>query len=442
MSWLDWIYIAVMLVCLVLSAFFSCSEMAYSTVNVLRLRKAARGGSKAAAQALDYAESYDNTVATILFGNDLVNVIIPSVGTLLAVETGAFYKLLSLWFGADSWIASQSETVMTGVLLVLILLFGEIIPKSIGRAYNYRLSLSLIYPIKFFKFIFRPVVWLSTKLVGQLLKPLAKRSPDPDKALNDEELQSMIDEIEEEGIIDEAQSELLYSAIEFKDTTAEEIMTPRVNIEGYSTLDDFNEWCHKPDTLRHSRVIVYRKSLDDIIGYIPTKQILKRMLDDTDIHYQQIMLPIVAVPSTMEISSILRLMKKSHHHIALVKDEYGGNAGILTLEDILEELVGELYDESEDGEVEVKPGEKRNVYYVQGSMDIHSFFEEFELDPEYIDEDYNTVSGWITDKLERFAKVGDSFIYEKLDVEVTECTDYTVTEAKITKHPRRKIKRD
>ncbi len=397
-------YIIAICVLLLFCAFFAMADTVYTTVNRLRLEKKAKAGSKVAKAALRLADDYEKTIATILFGNDLASLIAPVIGTLLAYQ---------IW-GADN---SMAPTYMSIILILSVLLFGEIMPKAFGKIYSYQLSLAFVYPIRFFQIIFFPFVFVTAKIAEFLAKPFGPKKAVDDEAASEEMLLTMIDEIEDEGIIDESKSTLLQRSIGFKDTTVEEIMTPRVDIVGYNTEHDFNAWVKEPGALRHSRIIVYNQFFD-------------------------MLLPILAVPSTMEVSSVLKLMKKSHHHIAVVKDEYGGTDGILTLEDILEELVGELYDESETIHLDVVPTKKRNLFLVSGKMGIHDFFDRFNMDQDKVDEDYNTVSGWVIDKLGRFAVVGDSFSYGRVDVEVKKTTEYTVKELEVKYHPRRKIKDD
>lgn len=419
------VYVSAIVLLLIFCAFFAAADTAFTSVNHLRLEKAAKK-RKVAKRALSFLQKYDQTISTILFGNDLAAMFIPSIGTLLAYR---------LW-GAD---APWAVPVMTAILIFLVLVFGEILPKSLAKSYNYGFTLFAVYPVLVCSYIFFPFVWVTTKIAQGLQKPLKNLSDEEEDIPSDEEILAMVDEIEDEGIIDESQSELLHRSIEFKETTAEEIMTPRVRIVGYNVDKPLSKWVQEPGVLSHSRIIVYKKFYDQILGYIPTKTLLKAMLDGRELDYRSLMLPILAVPSTMEISSVLRLMKKSHHHIAVVKDEYGGTDGIITLEDILEELVGELYDESEKIELDVVPTKKRNVFLISGKMSVDDFFHRFRLDKEGIDEDYNTVSGWINDQLGRFAKEGDHFSYERVDIVVKKVSDYTVSQAEVTFHPRKKI---
>lgn len=413
------LYLVLIVFLILCCAFFSSADMVYSSVSRLRLEKVA-AHNPSAKLALSLLKNYDKTIASILFGNDLASIIAPSIGTLLA------YLLFPN--------LSYNTLLVSSILIVLILIFGEILPKSFGRTYSYRLSLIYARPVYVVCIIFGPTAFLAGKFASLFSKNVQK----VDDVLEDEEVQSMIDEIEEEGVIDEDQSELLHNSIEFKDTTAEEIMTPRVSLVGFDIRNDLNQFVKQTEHLKHSRILVYRKNFDSILGYIPTKSLLKAMLGHENLVAEKLMLPVNNVPSTMEISAILKQMKKSHHHIAIVKDEYGGTAGILTLEDILEELVGELYDESESVQEEVIEGKKKNEFIVLGKMNIDDFFDRFQLDDERLDEDYNTVSGWVNDKLGRFGKKGDKFSYEKIDLVVTKATEFTIVEVKVNFHPRRK----
>ena len=420
------LYCCAIAVLLLLSAFFSAVDTSYSVVNKLRLEKAAQKGGHAVKLAYAYAQNYDKTIATILFGNSLVNILATSLGTLLAEQ-----------IFPNSSDNTTGSLLMSLYMLLLIITFGEIIPKVIGRAYSYTIALTSAPVIRFFEVIFFPVVFVTSKFATLVSKPFLEKAPQEENAPSDEELQSMVEQIEHEGIIDSSQSELLHRSIEFKETSAHDIMTPRVDIKGIDYQTNLNEWAKTPGVLSHSRLIVYKGDSDHIVGYIPAKVLLKALVHKTPLSMEALMMPILAVPETMEISSILRLMKSSHHHIAVVKDEYGGTAGILTLEDILEELVGELYDESENVKEDIVPTDKKNVFKVRGKMSVDDFFERFHLNDDYIEEDYNTVSGWINDRLGRFATEGDHFSYESVDLLVSKATPYTVKEVTLTYHPHR-----
>ncbi len=408
---------------LAFSAFFSAMDMTFSSISLARLKKAVKSKVRNAKLAYKYAENYEETITTLLFGNSLVNILATSLGTVLSIEI----------FGESS---SFGPIIVSVAMLLLLLTFGEIMPKVLGRVYAYRFAIVFAPMIRFFKIIFFPLVYPSVAFAKLTTKPLLKKKDDTDVP-SDDELQAMIDTIEEEGIIDEDESELISNSIEFKQTSAYEIMTPRVKIEAIPKETNLRNFFAKGKSFSHSRIPVYEKDYDHIVGYLHIKTVYRALLNGASLSIDELMLPLLAIPRTMEISSVLALMKRSHRHFALVKDEFGGNEGILTLEDILEELVGEMYDESEESVEFLRKGAKRNVYFVKGSMNIADFFSFFHLDEEKLGEDYSTISGWINDRLGRFAKQGEEFSYGKIDVKVVEATPYTVEEAKITYHPRR-----
>lgn len=405
----------------ILSGMFSMSDMVYGVVNQLRLKKDVEKGSKRAKIALNFAENYDTTITTILFSNNLVNIAASSLTALVGL-----YIFRSL--GNDE----LAGTLTSLILLVIILIFGEICPKVIGRVYSYQLSKLLAYPILVSKYVFFPFVFVTSAFGRLVTKPFTKKKEEEDTPVSDEELQEMVDQIEEDEVIDEDQAELLRSAIDFKETEAHEIMTPRVDMFAFNIEDNIEELTHDDDIFSHSRVPVYQDTIDNIIGILPTKRVLKCMLAKQKINVQEMLLPVKFVPGSMPISNILKNMKKSQTHIVIVKDEFGGTDGLLTMEDILEELVGEIWDET-DIPVEFTRRLNENTYEVDGSMNINDFFDLIEME-EIEDTDFTTVGGWVIDKLERFAKVGDEFDYKNLTVEVLDATEFTVEKVKVVVH--------
>lgn len=424
------IYIILMVLLLFFSAFFSMADMAFSSIPLNRLESKAKNGKRIALAAKKYAEHYDSTIATILFGNAVANVLMSSLGAALSLQPP---------FSSNT---DLSATLIEIVVLVLILAFGEILPKVIGKIYAYQVCLFSTPLLRVFEIIFFPFVKVSLLIAKALTKPILKKADKDDNVLTDEELAQMVDTIEEEGIIDEDQSELLHKSIEFMDTRAFHILTPRVKVEGIDYATNLEKYVQTYGLFKHSRVIVYRKSLDDVVGYLPVKSLQKAMLKGQKLSMDSLMIPVISVPRTLELSSILPLMKRSHHHIVVVKDEYGGTEGIITMEDILEELVGDLWDESEAISPDVQKGEKRNQYIVKGSMNIEEFFAFFKMDDEEVGDGYETVSGWINEHLGGFAKVNDSFDYKRLSIKAIKISPFNTEEALVIYHPRRKIMQD
>ena len=417
----DYFLLVVIAILVVLSGIFSMSDMVYGVVNQLRLKKDVEKGSKRAKIALDFASNYDTTISTILFSNNLVNIAASSLSAIVG---------LRIFSSLDNDLAG---TITSLILLVIILIFGEICPKVIGRVFSYPLSKLLAYPILVLKYVFFPFVYVTSAFGRLLTKPITKiKESDDDEPISDEELQEMVDQIEEDEVIDEDQAELLRSAIEFKETEAHEIMTPRIDMFAFNIDDNIEELTHDDDIFAHSRIPVYKDTIDNIIGILPTKRVLKNMLAKQKINVLEMMLPVEFVPGSMPISNILSKMKNSQTHIVIVKDEFGGTDGLLTMEDILEELVGEIWDET-DTPIEFYKKLNENTYIVDGSMNIDDLFEL--LDKELLeDNEFTSVGGWVIDKLERFAKIGDSFDYENLTVTVLDATEFTVEKVKIVKH--------
>lgn len=417
----DYFLLVVIAILVVLSGIFSMSDMVYGVVNQLRLKKDVEKGSKRAKIALDFASNYDTTISTILFSNNLVNIAASSLSAIVG---------LRIFSSLDNDLAG---TITSLILLVIILIFGEICPKVIGRVFSYPLSKLLAYPILVLKYVFFPFVYVTSAFGRLLTKPITKiKESDDDEPISDEELQEMVDQIEEDEVIDEDQAELLRSAIEFKETEAHEIMTPRIDMFAFNIDDNIEELTHDDDIFAHSRIPVYKDTIDNIIGILPTKRVLKNMLAKQKINVLEMILPVEFVPGSMPISNILSKMKNSQTHIVIVKDEFGGTDGLLTMEDILEELVGEIWDET-DIPIEFYKKLNENTYVVDGSMNIDDLFEL--LDKELLeDNEFTSVGGWVIDKLERFAKIGDSFDYENLTVTVLDATEFTVEKVKIVKH--------
>ena len=411
MTPLEIIVLIAIAVMVAFSAFFSSADMVYSTVDTLRLKKDAEKGSKSAALAYKFANEYDKTITTILFSNNLVNI--------------AASSLASISYFGDI----LGPSIITIIMFLIIVTFAEIIPKVIGRVYSHGLAKLYAYPILVFKYIFIPFVYASSAIGRLIVSPLYKKAEEEEEAVSDDELQEMVDTIEEEGVIDEEQGELLRSAITFMDTQAYEIMTPRVDIFAFDIEDDISELTNDDNVFMFSRVPVYEETIDNIIGILPTKLLLKAMLNNEKIDVRALLTPVTFVPRSRNISAVLQDFKASHNHIAIVKDEYGGTEGLITLEDIVEELVGDIWDEMDEIDEEATElGD--GVYQIDGAMNIEDFFELVELDLDE-DADYSTVSGWCVSILERFAKVGDRFTYKNLEIKVIQADEFTVEKIRV-----------
>ena len=393
------IWMLILMVLLVLcSAFFSSSEISFATANKLHIRSAAEAGDRRAKGVQWISDHFPKFLSTILVGNNLVNIAFSSVMTLLLAESGE----------------NAAPFVSTAVLLIL----GEIIPKIIGTSQADRLVYFYVYPLRFFMLLFPPVVSVVNAIVSKLSKFWTPEEPEPE--VTDDELVTILETIEEEGVFTEQESELIKSAIEFSDVTAMDILIPRVDMAAFDLDDGLEKLLEDDDMLSYSRIPVYRETIDNILGILSTKKLLKsavtQELDEIDV--DDLLSPPVYVHKTRTISSILKEFRKKHLMMAVVVDEFGGTMGILTLEDILEEIVGDIFDESDEVELDVVP-EGEDIFTVDGGTNIGDFFDYIGYTPPDFESEYSTMGGWAVERLDRFPEVGDHFVWDRFDVTVT-----------------------
>ncbi|MBO5059308.1 MAG: HlyC/CorC family transporter [Clostridia bacterium] len=400
--------IMLLLVLITFSAYFSATETAFSSLNRIRLKNDAQKGDKRAQKALDMCEKYDKLLSTILIGNNIVNIMSTSVATALFVV----------------YFPQNGVALSTVVMTIAVLIFGEILPKSMAKE----------KPEAFAKFSAPLISVLLTVLtpvnyVFSLLKAGVKKllKIDGDNSITDKELLTMVEEAKNDGGINEDEGHLLISAIEFYDLDVSDILTPRVDVVAVDIEDDRESIKTAFRVSGFSRLPVYRDTVDNIIGIINEK----------DFHYaediQKIISPAVFVLENMKISKVMTLLQHKKSHLAVVTDEYGGTVGVVSLEDIIEELVGEIWDEHDL----VKEDFCRlsaNRYKVSGNASVDKMFEVFGLkEDEEIES--TTVSGWITEVLGRIPEKGENFDYENLTIIVTKAEQNRVVEVMITKIP-------
>ena len=412
MRWYYWLIVAI---CSLFSMFFSAADMVYGMVDKERLIREKGKQEKRAKLAIKIADDYELSISAILLGNNIVNIFASSIVTLIG---------LSLSANPDTGIV-----ITTIIFTVFIIIFCEFIPKAFAKRFNYSLALLFAYPVTFFKYLFFIIVWPIAKLFKLFGKLFAKKSKEEDK-IDEDVLTEMVDTIEEEGILEENEAELLRSAIDLNDIEAYEIMTPRVDVFAIDAEDDIDDLIKDKKIFKHSRIPVYEETIDNIVGILPIGVLAKKLLAGekvTDI-LSMCYKPIV-VPRNHQILDLLKEFKNSKVHIAVVIDEYGGTDGIVTMEDILEEIVGEIFDE--DDEIEEEYIEKGNgVYIVDGNMNIDDFFELIEYDEE-VETSYTTVGGFCQDILDRFAKKGDEFDFAHYHFKVLQADEFTVEKLKV-----------
>ena len=416
------LYTIIIFIMVVLSACFSGTEAAYNSANNMHLRREAEEtGSSSAKLAYKISQNFADTLCTILIGNNLVNI------AASACATAIFMQLFANINGGDV-IASAVSTI---VLTIIVLICGEIVPKIIAKQHANKICKITAWPIQILTYILYPLVFIVMLLMNLIRKIWGTGSEDePD--ITEDELSSIIDTVEKEGVIDEDQSDLLQSSLEFSDTTVEEIMTPRTDLVTIDLDDDFEEIAKTIEESTYSRLPVYRDSIDDIIGILHLNLYYKEAVDSKKIDIESMLLDTCYMHKTLKLPAALKMLREKQVHMAIVIDEFGGTLGVVTIEDILEEIVGDIWDESDEIVSEMVE-QAPNVYEILGEMSIGDLFYELDFHPKDFECEYSTVGGWAIQSLEAEPHVGDKFTYEFLEIEVTEMEDdILVTKLKVT----------
>lgn len=398
---------------IILSAFFSSCEIAYSSVNKIKLKKKVSDGNKEATKAMEIVNNYSEALSTILIGNNLVNIAVSSLATMVAVA----------YLGEE-----MGSLLATIVATIVVLIFGEILPKALANKFSLKLTLLYVKPFKICRIIFFPITFLVTKFVKLISKIWTPKNIEVSEI--DEELNVITEELEEEGVIDEEDAELIISAIDFRDVTAHEIMIPRVDVFAIDIDDNQEDILKNEQIFRYSRVPVYEDTIDYVIGILNTTSLMKKILNGEQIDLRSMLIEPMYVHKTKHISNILTKFKATNQHLAIVADEFGGFMGILTIEDIVEELVGDIFDETDEVILDYKELSE-NIYEVDGDMNIYDFFELVDYDDRDFESEYTTVGGWCTDMLEKFPEVGDTFEFANFTVTITEVEGMRVGKIKV-----------
>lgn len=410
------IKIIVLVILIFFSAFFSASEMAFSSINRIRLRNAADDGNKKASAVLKLAERFDRLLSTVLVGNNVVNILSSSLATVLFIEL----------FKGDN---TKGTTVATVVMTVVVLIFGEIVPKSIAKGAPERFAMFVVSILRFFEIIFTPFTIILIGITSLFSKMFKSNNQDED-IITEDEILTFVEEAELEGGIDEQESELIRSAVEFNDREAQEILTHRVDIAAISdkaTVDEANSVFVETG---FSRLPVYTDTIDKIIGVIHHKDFCNKVLTGEG-SISDIINATPLVHKSIKISDLLKLLQKEKTHIAVVADDYGGTLGIVTMEDIIEELVGEIWDEHDDVVEEIVELEE-NKYKILCNVALDRAFELFDIRDEG---DETSVGGWVMSELDKIPEEGDSFTYKNVEVVVTKTDSSRVLEIVATVRP-------
>lgn len=400
-----------MIVLIMLSAYFSATETAFSSLNKTRVKTLAEKGSRKASLVLSLSEDYDRLLSTILIGNNIVNIALASIGTVLFVH---------LW-------GDIGATISTLVVTIVVLIFGEVTPKSMAKEHPERFAMSVSGSIRVLIVVLTPINFLFSlwkKLIGKIFHHR------DDRRMTQDELLMLVEEVEQDGSIDADEGDLLRSAIEFTDRDAEDILTHRVDLEGISIDASHEEIAATFSESRYSRLLVYEESIDNIVGVLHQKDFYVGN-GITSRPITEIMTTPLFVPQSIKISDILKELQKAKSHVAVVSDEYGGTLGIVTMEDILEELVGEIYDEH-DEVIELFKVIDETTDRVSCSVDLNDFEEHYDI---VCDSEAASVGGWVMEQLERIPAIGDSFPYGSLVVTVTETDARRVMEIEVKRIP-------
>lgn len=391
------------IVLLLLSGLFSASETAFACVNKIRLKSNAQKGNKSAKKALEIANTYNKALTAILIGNNIVNILMSSLGTVIATDI----------FG------SSGVAIATAVITVVVLIFGEILPKSFAKNKSELCSYYLAKPLSVWTKIMTPFVILFNRMSDIFSKETTEPS------VTEDELKSMIEEIEEQGVLEEHESVLVRSALDFDETAIMEICIPRVQVVGIEKDTSFEEIKETFLSCGYSRLPVYDKNMDNIIGIITYKDFFKMQCDGGK-NIETILQDIARISELQTINEAFRQMQKDKIHIAVVLDQYGGTRGIVTLEDIIEELVGEIYDEN-DEEVADIIKIRDNIYRVSGTMRTSDLLEKLNINDPIVQQSSTvSVGGFIIDLLGHIPSYGEEIKVGRMRFRVIEAYDHSI----------------
>lgn len=399
--------------CVVFSAYFSATETAFTSLNRIRLKNMANDGDQKAREVLELSENYDSLLSTILVGNNIVNIALSSITTVLFI--GLYPK-----YGA---------TIATAVATVVVLIFGEISPKSLAKEHPEKFAKFSAPLIRVLMFVLKPINWI----FGCWKKLLAKLfNADGVRPITEDELLTMVEEAETEGGIDEGQSELIQNAIEFNNLEAWDVLTPRVDIMAIEVDEDEDEVAKMFLETGFSRLPVYEDDLDNIVGVLNQKDFHNHVKGGRA-PISEWVKPVIFVAGSMRIAQLLRKLQTVKTHIAIIVDEYGGTSGLVTMEDIIEELIGEIYDEHDAAELQDIVLQQDGSYRVLCGTNIDKMFDYFDVEEEI---DATTVNGWVVLQIDKLPSVGDHFVYKadykEFDVTVTKADPRKALEINMT----------
>ena len=394
--------LAGIVICVYLSIFFSGSEMSYSSCSRMRLESEMEEGSKKARIALYIVDHFDDALGAILIGNNLVNIACSSLGSVAVI----------LITGTDryAWVA-------TVILTIAVIIFGETIPKITAKKGANNYAKKYAYIIRFLMIVLKPLVLIFVGLIALITAPMKGELIEDDSEGKVEELQTIIETAEDEDVIDEEESELVQAAIEFPDVSASEAMTARVDVLAIDIEDTWDEIIATIAKSHYTRIPVYEGSIDHIIGVLHMNKFLKAIVDSDEVDIRSLLMEPCYVYKTMKLPEVLAAFRKHRQHLAVVVDEYGGTLGIISMEDVLEQVVGDIWDETDTVEDEVTK-KSESEYEIDGDMPISDFLDLMNIREENFDFESETVGGWTIESFGRFPEAGESFRYADFTVTV------------------------
>ena len=386
------------------SAFFSGTEIAYTSLSKLKVKKEGEKQTPTEKLVGFIYNHYDFALSTVLVGNNLVNIAATSVATVLAVNLAASMAIAG----------EVASSIVTIVMTVIILVVGEITPKMVARRIAEPFAKMAAYPLLILMIVFFPVVLITSGIV-KVLSIFWRKAADQDITITEEELENLLDTAEDEGVIDENETELLQSALEFTDLDAGDILTPRIDVVGFEINAPIDEILSVISESQFSRYPVYERSIDHVVGILYVKHLLKELSINKTVNLQELLLQPVFIPKSMHLHEIMNEFRSHQTHMVVVADEYGGIEGIVTMEDVLEELVGEIWDENDDI---INEWQKiaDNRYECSGDMNLSDFMDELELNEDELDTNCATVGGWTVEMIGSMPVPFDSFDYQNYTI--------------------------
>jgi len=385
--------VALMIILVIISAFFSMSETVFSSVSPIRLKTMIEDGINGSKKALWITEHFDKTITTILVGNNLANIALTTV---------------SVAFFAQLFINNPNlvEVMNIIVITIIVLIFGEIIPKSFAKNNADRMALFLSGILYWLIYVLTPVTWVFLKIKGVLVK---ENKPDQISVTGDE-LETIIDTMEEEGSIDEDEAEMLQSVLDLSEKKVYDIMTPRVDMIGIEVNDDLEEIKDVFFVNQFSRIPIYEETRDNVIGVLHERDLFTKLIKGQKVEIKELMKEPMFVSKSMRVDTLIEVLQRENSHMAIVSGEYGGTSGIVTMEDALEELVGEIYDEHDVVDAEFIQQIKDNKYGINAEIELEDLFEELEIGNPPLSQ-YNDLQGWLYDMFEDIPEIDEGYTH-------------------------------